>query len=107
MTTTGKRSPITGITRFPMARASRIEEAGHDQISGVIEVRFKTGAVWQYHGFDAHTFEAFLRAGDQQAFFDREIFKRQAAQRHVMVSQNEDTDPRRTVEQTPQPKVAV
>lgn len=90
-----ERSPITGIHRVKLERAARIIEAGHDPISGTIEVKFTTGAVWQYQsGFDSYTFESFVRADDQQSFFDRHIYGRQHAQRHICVTQDEANDPR-------------
>ena len=90
-----KLSPITGIRRVPITRASRIVEAGHSSVSGVIEVKFETGAVWQYRGFYAETWHAFLNAQDQQVFFDQHIYGREHAQNHICVTQAEDHDPRR------------
>lgn len=106
MTEEAIRSPITGFRRVKIPRAIRIEEAGHDPISGVIEVRFVTGAVYQYHGFDQYTFESWLKAGDQQKFFDAEIYGKQNAQRHVCVTQNEDADPRRRDDHGERPLIA-
>jgi hypothetical protein len=85
-----KRSPITGIKRH-VVESSNIAEIGHDELSGVIEIRFKTGAVWQYPGkFDRHTFEAFRDAESVGKFFRQYIYPRIHRQDHVLVSQNED-----------------
>ena len=85
-----KRSPITGIKRVKV-KSSNIEEIGHDELSGVIEVKFKGGAVWQYPGgFDRHTFEAFRDAESVGKFFRSEIYPRLHRQDHINVTQNED-----------------
>lgn len=90
MTQEAKPSPITGIARVPV-ESSNIAEIGHDENSGVIEVKFKTGAVWQYPGkYDRHTFEAFKNAKSVGRFFRSEIYPRVHPQRHICVTQNED-----------------
>lgn len=89
-----KRAPITGIRRVPV-KSGNIAEIGHDEISGVIEVKFKSGAVWQYPGgFDRHTFDSFRGADSVGKFFNAVILKRQHPQHHICVSQNEDEDSR-------------
>lgn len=93
-----KRAPITGIRRVAV-KSSNIAEVGHDEISGVIEVKFKTGAVWQYPGgFDRHTFDAFRNADSVGSFFRKHIYTRVGTQKHICVSMDEDTDPRKPKE---------
>lgn len=91
-----KRSPITGIKRVAV-ESSNIAEIGHDENTGVIEVKFRNGAVWQYPGgFDRATFQALVNAkklpqfGSVGKFFRTEILKRVHTQKHIHVSQNED-----------------
>jgi len=84
------RSPITGIKRVKV-KSSNIAEVGHDEISGVIEVKFNNGSVWQYPGgFDRHTFEALRDAESVGAFFRKHIYTRLHPQRHIPVAQDEE-----------------
>lgn len=89
-------SPLTGIPRYLIVGSAKIEEAGHDPISGCIEVLFRTGAVWQFPKFDAYTFESFRRSGEKDAFFMKHIHGRDHPQSHIQVTQNERDDPRRS-----------
>ena len=85
-----KRSPITGIQRVKVT-SSNIAEIGHDPNTGVIEVKFKSGAVWQYPGgFHTEVFDAFKKAHSVGAFFRQHIYPRVNRQKHINVTQNED-----------------
>lgn len=83
------RSPITGIKRVPV-RSSNIAEVGHDVVTGVIEIKFLNGSVWQYPGkFGRDVYEGLVNADSVGSFFRKHVYSRVNPQRHINVSQDE------------------
>ena len=60
-----KRSPVKG--------SSNVLECGHDPDKNVLEVMFKGGGVYQYHGVDADKHAAMLKADSVGSFFHANI----------------------------------
>lgn len=59
-----KRVPLT---------SSMMASAGYDETTGVLEIEFLTGAVYQYVGVPLHLYRSLLDAPSQGRFFHGRI----------------------------------
>jgi lysyl-tRNA synthetase class 2 len=53
--------------------SSNIQDAGFDANTGVLEVTFKSGKRYRYHGVSPERFTEFMNAPSKGSFFAREI----------------------------------
>ena len=60
-----KRSPVKG--------SSNVLEVGHDPDTSTMEVLFKGGSVYQYHGVDVDKHAAMLKADSVGKFFHANV----------------------------------
>lgn len=54
-------------------QSSNLQDVGYDADSGVLEVTFKSGRRYAYHGVSPTLFHAFMAAESKGSFFAREI----------------------------------
>ena len=60
------------IPRYPVD-SSNINTVGHDPNLNILEVEFKNGGVFQYHGVGADTHKQLLKAESVGSFFHTNI----------------------------------
>lgn len=53
--------------------SSNLAEVGFDSESGILEIAFRSGAVWQYERVPAQVYEELMRAASVGGYFARNI----------------------------------
>lgn len=54
-------------------KSSNIQSAGYDPESGILEIEFKGGAVYQYFDVPERVYDAFMQASSAGSYFHRHI----------------------------------
>ena len=60
--------------RIPV-RSTTFSSVGYDRQTSVLELEFASGSIYQYAGVSHETFEEFMAAPSQGAFFNKNIAK--------------------------------
>lgn len=61
------------VKRSPVTNSSNVLEVGHDPDKNLLEVMFKGGGVYQYHGVDADKHAALMSADSVGSFFHANV----------------------------------
>jgi hypothetical protein len=71
-TASKKQEPAETIHRHPVS-SSAISSVGYDPGSATLEVEFKSGAVYDYHGVPPKVYKSLLEAPSKGRFVSRRI----------------------------------
>lgn len=68
--------------RSPVSNSSNVIEVGHDPDKNILEVKFKSGGVYQYAGVDADKHKAMMSADSVGGFFHANV---KATHKHTKI----------------------
>jgi KTSC domain-containing protein len=61
--------------------SSTLSEVGYDPVNGLLEIKFRSTAIYQYSNVPPHVFEGLLQASSKGSYFNRRIRNRYKTRR--------------------------